>query len=237
MNRNQATERTEVGENPQTARRRARIAVISGCVVAGCIIGSAGSAQAQFVVGPTWGGWGQSVGTAEGSYLQGSADVIRSEGAYNLYTAQAMVQYEQARSQYLNNRREATKTYLASRELYQAQQKARRERARASAEVAREIRVEGPSPLGPDSFDRDSGKLMWPKALRDSQYARKRSEIERLFQQESQATVASREARNIKSIAAEMATLLKNNISKLPANEYLQARKFLDRLAVTEQQG
>src|SRR5690348_2472826 len=82
--------------------RTCKRVLIGGCVLAGTVLCSATFASAQFVVGPVWGGggWGDTVGTAESSYLHGAADVVRSEGAYNLYTSQAMIGYEEARTRY-----------------------------------------------------------------------------------------------------------------------------------------
>lgn len=200
-----------------------------GFIVAGCFLSSAGLAQAQFVYGPAWGG---SVGTAESSYLHGAGDVIRSEGLYNLNTARGMVEYENARSQYLANRREAAKNYVASKEFYQAQQNVKRDRARASAAVVRDLKSEAPLPLGPEAINPDTGKITWPKALLDNRFASKRTEVERIFAARAR-TSGSGDTQKVQTISKDMASALKSGMSKLNGNDYTQARKFLERLAVT----
>src|SRR5262249_25837702 len=71
-------------------------------IVSASILLWSGAAQAQIAVGPVVGtGFGGGyVGTAESSAAHGYADVIRSEGLYNLTTAQGMVHAENARSLY-----------------------------------------------------------------------------------------------------------------------------------------
>jgi len=217
-------------ERPSRIRNRVFFRV---CVLAGAFLSSASLAQAQFVVGPAWGGWGDTVGTAESSYLHGAADAIRSEGAYNLYTAKAMSEYEDARAKYLANRREATRNYLANKELYNAQQNAKRERNRASNAAAREIKSDAPAPLGPETFDARTGKIAWPKALLDSQFASKRAEVERLFKSHATTSSSGDEVKKVRTITTEMAATLKGKVKQMNGNDYTQARKFLERLAIT----
>ena len=210
--------------------------LVRGCILAGAFLSVSGLAQAQFAVGPVWGGvWGNTVGTAESSFLNGAAAVINSEGVYNLYTAKAMSDYEDARAKYLMNRREATKNYFAGKELYNAQQVAKRDRNRERNEALRELQAvksDVPSPLGPDAFNPETGKVAWPKALRDSQYASKRAEIERIFSQ-STTSGSTQNAKKVETIARQMTSALKGNITKVKTNDYIEARKFLERLAIT----
>jgi hypothetical protein len=235
MNSRQNIERIDTnGDSKQSTGRMGKRVFFRACILAGSVLGSASLAQAQFVVGPAWGGgWGNSVGTAESSYLHGAADAIRAEGAYNLYTAKAMSEYQDARAKYLANRREATRNYLANKEFYNAQQNAKRERNRAANEAARDIKSDAPSPLGPEAFDAKTGKIAWPKALLDSQFASKRAEVERLFDSHATSSSGGDEVKKVRTIAAEMAATLKGKIKQTNANDYTQARKFLERLAIT----
>ncbi|HTI50672.1 MAG TPA: hypothetical protein VL475_06970, partial [Planctomycetaceae bacterium] len=47
------------------------------------------------------GGYGG--GTAAGNYLQGMSQVVRAQGQYNEQTSRAMINYEDARTKYIDN--------------------------------------------------------------------------------------------------------------------------------------
>jgi hypothetical protein len=207
-----------------------------GWILAAGILLATSVAQAQVVVGPVAGPgyWGGGVGTADSAWAHGAADVIRSEGVYNMYTSQAMIQVEEARSKNLINRRKATENYFAGKELYQADQARKRERNKSSAEALNKAaQTEKPAPLGPATLNPESGKITWPKLLLDSRYATKRAELDKLFQKRASTSSTADQLDKIQTATGEMIALLKGNISKLPAKEYMQARKFLDSLAFT----
>src|SRR5579864_1443196 len=70
-----------------------------------------------------WGGYGIfgygggfGGGTLEGNYLQGMSQVIRSEGEYNLNTAQAEISWEEARGKYLDNQKKWSQNLFQMRE-------------------------------------------------------------------------------------------------------------------------
>jgi hypothetical protein len=195
------------------------------------------TAYAQIAVGPVVGGgyWGGNyVGTAESSAAHGYADVIRAEGLYNLTTAQGMVHAEQARSQYIQNRNEAFRSYLAGKEQRSAVNAQKREAGRHSAE-ALDLAAKSalPKPLAADAINQQTGKINWPKALLDSRYTAKRSEVERLFALRARTSGESNSQTKIQVAAADMNEILKSNITKMSATDYMKARKFLDSLAAT----
>jgi hypothetical protein len=203
-----------------------------------CLLLWAGTAQAQIAISPVavsgWGG-GQ---TAEGAYLQGAASVIQAEGLYNVNTAQAMIEYEQARGMYLTNRKKATENYYAGKELHQAVEAQKRERNKTSPEaLALAAQSSVPARLEASAFNQQTGKIAWPKALLDTQFNAKRTEIEKLAAMRAHTTGKPETVKKIKAATVEMTSMLKSNITKMPANDYMQARKFLDSLAVTVSQG
>ncbi len=61
-------------------------------------------------------GYGFGGGTAAGNYLQGMSTVIRSAGEYNLLSAQAGVNNEEARSRYLDNQKKWSQNYFQMKE-------------------------------------------------------------------------------------------------------------------------
>ncbi|MGE5191109.1 MAG: hypothetical protein ACM3U2_01320 [Deltaproteobacteria bacterium] len=195
--------------------------------------------QAQVVVAPVgvgYGGWG-GVGTAESSAAHGYADMIRSEGYYNLTTAQGMVEAEKARNLLLQNRKEAYRAYWAGKEQRSAIDAQKRERSRHSAEA---LKVAGKSdaaqPLSTEVLNPVTGKIVWPKALLDSQYTAKRAEVEKLFELRARTSGGANSQTKIQVATSELAAQLKTNITKISSTDYVKARKFLDSLAVSATQ-
>ncbi len=192
--------------------------------------------QAQVVVAPVgigYGGWG-GVGTAESSAAHGYADMIRSEGYYNLTTMQGMVEAEKARDLYIQNRKEAYRAYWAGKEQRSAIDAQKRESSRHSAEA---LRIAGKSnaaePLSADLLNPETGKIVWPRALLDSKYTAKRTEIEKLFELRVKTSGGPNSQTKIQVATGELAALLKTNITKISSTDYVKAKKFLDSLAVS----
>ncbi len=196
--------------------------------------------HAQVVVSPVgfavggYGGWGGGVGTVESSAAHGYADVIRSEGYYNMATAEGTVYAEQARSLYIQNRKEALQAYWAGKEQRSAMNAQKRELNRHSAEALNlAAKSEIPQPLSKEVFNPQTGQIAWPKALLDSEYTAKRRQLEKLFEQQARTSRGPNSQTTIKAATGELLALLKGNITRTSATDYMKARKFLDSLAVS----
>jgi hypothetical protein len=162
--------------------------------------------------------------------------MIRAQGYYNLTTAQGMGEYEKARSQYIKNNNEAFRSYLAGKEQRSAVNAQKREQNRHSTEALNlASKSQLAQPLGQDAVDPATGKINWPKALLDSSYAKKRSEIDHLFELQNKTSGGKNSQAKIQVAAGEMAAMLKSNITKMSSTDYMKARKFLDSLAVSTQ--
>jgi hypothetical protein len=206
-------------------------------IVSATLLLCANASQAQVAVGPVvgvgYGGWG-GVGTAESSAAHGYADFVRSEGYYNMATAQGMVYAEQARELYIQNRKEAYRAYWAGKEQRSAIDAQKRERTRHSAEA---LNVAGKSEvaqsLSKDVFNPETGKIVWPKALLDGKYTAKRTEIEKLVELRARTSGGPNSQTKIQAATGELTALLKTNITRISATDYMQAKKFLDSLAVS----
>src|SRR5260370_31821737 len=101
----------------------------------------------------------------------GAAQVIRAEGDYNLETSQGMINFEIARSKYIENTNKWTQAYFQMREANQAFQIQNRERNRHSAETLAQVAASDlPRRLSSDELDPVTGRITWPEALLDDQY-------------------------------------------------------------------
>lgn len=184
-----------------------------------------------------YGGWGWGYGnygggTAAGNYMQGAAQVIRAQGQYNEDTSKAMINYEEARTKYIDNRKKWTETYFAMKEQNQAKTAEKHERGRHSSEaLATASRSSVPRGLSHEAFDPITGQLQWPEALMAPEYAQPREQIEQLLQ--VHATTGAANSVQIQQAVQSLNQMLKSNIQNLPANDYIAARKFLDSLAYT----
>lgn len=195
------------------------------------------------VASAQWGGYGIfgygggfGGGTLEGNYLQGMSQVIRSQGEYNLNTAQAGISYEEARSKYLDNQRKWSENYHQMREEQQRQAIQQREynrqtnEARAAAQAAKPPVYHG---LGRNSLDPLTGRITWPEALRGPEFDAQRKQIDQLFELRAKTSQTAGTSDKIHTTAQEMMTRLRSQIQKIPANQYIAASKFLNALDYT----
>lgn len=182
------------------------------------------------------GGWwpGANYGgatTAAGSYASGMSQVIRAQGEYNAYTAKAMIDYQEAKSKYIDNREKWTETYFQMKEQNQAKQAEKAERSRTTpASLTAAAKAAAPKLLGPDALDPINGQIEWPDILRDASYEKSRTELDRLFELRAKTSGGADTTQRIRQACREMQGTLKVNISKVSANEFMSARKFLDSL-------
>lgn len=163
-------------------------------------------------------------------YQRGLADVIRARGQAAENLSRARVNNEEAREKYLENQEKWTEIYWQRKRLAEAERakehaedRERRERWLASK------RDRQPPTLAPGQFNAETGELEWPEALQGAIYADYRQRIE--AELELQATTGTTEnAGKIRSLARGMQSVLKDHIHELSPNDYIAARKFLDRL-------
>jgi hypothetical protein len=169
--------------------------------------------------------------TAAGSYAQGMSQVIRAQGEYNAYTAKAAIDYQEAQSKYIENREKWTETYFQMKEQNQARQAEKAARLKTSSEsLAAAAKAAAPKPLSPDALDPINGTIEWPDVLRDSQYAKPRDELDRLFELRAKTSGGADTTAKIRVACHEMQDILKSNITKVSANEFMAARKFVESL-------
>lgn len=186
------------------------------------------------VGGPLWWGGAAGGGTSTANYLFGVSQVIRAHGEYNELTSRAALNYEAARSTYLANKKEWTETYFAMREVNEARRRQKIEQSKYSKEVL-ETAARGAVPrrLSIESLDPVTGKLLWPEVLQEPEFARPREIIDQLFEIRATTSGTRSNAVLLDDSIKEMVEILKANIERLPVNEYIAARKFLDSLAYT----
>ena len=215
-------------------RRRLLNAGLSLVIPLAMLAGSDATAHAEVVVGAYYPVGSHASTLAEG-YLRGRADLRRSDGHYNLYTSQAMINREVARGRYIENRAKARQAY------FQLQRMARADRAQRIAAVrrARESRkslasnasrTQRPSA---DQLDPISGRIAWPTSLDVPRFSAFRNRLDSQFAERSadNSGVGSQNFRDIWSVTKQMKHRLRVHLREYDTTSYIAAKKFIDSLA------
>lgn len=206
------------------------------CSLGLLMIGGAGSAMAQdsFRYGNPWGyGTGyHHASTYEEGVQRGMADVIRSKGAYNLMTSEAMKNVEQARRQYIDNRVYGTEKYFEMRNINRQARAAERGPRPTMEDLIRISNIRKPNRLSPSELDPLTGKIAWPIILRQNQYEEDREKLENLYSVRAfNGGLSGDQLMQVNSLIASIEAELKRNVNKLPPQSYGQAKTFLKGLA------
>lgn len=212
-----------------------RTSVVAGLLICG-ILGTT-TAQAQiagspwFLGGGGYGGGSYGGGTADGNFMSGAAQVIRAEGEnYNL-TTQGMINYETARSSYIDNTAKWSSFYWRMREANENSKRQRLERDRHSPEVLTQVAASDiPRSLSSDELDVVSGKIYWPEALMAEQFSAMRLDLEHRFELIALTTRTPEMIAQVREETRTLKEMLRSNIETIPAADYVTARKFLDSL-------
>jgi hypothetical protein len=199
------------------------------------LIGGAGNAVAQgwYGYGNPW-GYGSGyhhASTYEEGVQRGAADIIRSKGAYNLMTSEAMKNVEDARRKYIDNRVHSTEKYFEMRDINKRAREAERGPRPGMEDLIRYSSTRKPNRLSPSELDPLTGDITWPGILRDSQYEEDRKKLENLygvraftgFLNGDQLTQVDS---SIKSMEAE----LSKNVKTYAPQSWTQAKSFLKSL-------
>ncbi|MEX2560336.1 MAG: hypothetical protein WD403_10500, partial [Pirellulales bacterium] len=169
---------------------------------------------------------------AEG-YLRGWADVYRSQGLYNLYTSEAAVNLEEARSRRIDNHQKKVETYFALSDLNASYRASQRRPAATPEMVSQWNDARRPQRLAPEQLEPSLGGIQWPHALTDEAFAESRAALEELYagRTPSNSGLGSRSGSEIKKAARRLQTELNAKVKTLSTDEFIQAKKFIDSLA------
>ena len=190
-----------------------------------------------------WGGgygWGGSQGGIGGIY-DGAANVIRSEGMYNVMNSQSAINYgkaaqegEKARALHIENSTKIHEERLKRTREAKVRQSEERVENLATRERQQEfIDAHKPKPLPISQLDSSTGRINWPMALRTSEFDDFRKSMEQLFETQSKYGNTSDLTIQIAEKVGQMKSLLRSFIRKMPMPEYSESRKFLDSLAAS----
>lgn len=164
----------------------------------------------------------------------GMGELIRAEGDYNKRTSEAVVNYEQARAQYIDNQQKAIAARQTSRRLAQAEDTKDQQAAQASRARAEQfISTHKPQPLSYRQLDPANGRILWPTALSSPDFEPFRKPLDSLFEARLKSGPTPNLVAEIGRRVGELRDALRARILEIPLSEYSEARRFLDSLSVS----
>ncbi len=171
----------------------------------------------------SYGGYGGSPMMA--GNVNGLAQVIREKG-------EAAVLYENARDHSLDNAVRSNLLWFEMRDANDAYRQKQRNKYRHSNEALAKAAVdELPPRLAADDLDRvTTGRINWPAALLANEYAADRAALEEQFAMRASSGQPIDSTARIQAIVKSMGDELRLNIDRIPADDYMTARKFLGSL-------
>lgn len=161
----------------------------------------------------------------------GEADIIRAQGEYNRNSAEAAIQSEAARKLRIDNNVKATEAYHARLAMGRQVTDGRLAEIRKTRDRYLENR-EPETPGRPTvlQLDQKTGKIYWPEVLLLTEYTPWRTQLDELFADRARRTADSRHALEIRQVTKALLQELKLAVRALAANDYLEARKFVESL-------
>jgi len=213
--------------------QKMRIALCSLGLLLLVVPGSA-TAQDWYRYGDPWGyGSGQHhSSTYEEGVQRGMADVIRSAGAYNLMTSEAMNNVEDAKRKYIDNRVHSTEKYFEMRDINRKARAAERGPRPSMEDMIRYSDARKPNRLSPSELDPLTGNITWPGILRGGQYDGDRKKLEDLYSLRAfNGYLNGDQLMQVNGSITSMQAALKQNVRNLPPQSYVQAKAFLESLA------
>jgi len=208
-----------------------RTASRSALVLAACCMPLSAAAQ--------WGGggWGYNRGgyasTAQQAAAYGMSEMMRAQGYQNLENSQAAINWEQAKTQEIQNRLRWTETYFEMRKVNREAQAAERGPPVTKEQAIRMAKDNAPRRLGSAELDPVTGHIGYPPVLLDEPYVDYRARLDKLFAQRaaSGGSMPYSDFRAIQSTVSEFIDVLKSRVKDYPSSDYGRARTFLDSLA------
>ena len=175
---------------------------------------------------------GNRASTAAEGRLRGMGDVVRSQGQANLDNSAAAINYSLARKSEIENRNQWTHTYFQMRKANREYRAAERGPRPTMEDLVRYAQLGKPKRLSPSELGAVTGAINWPILLRSDEFAASRGELESAFaRRASQSVIGAENYAKIKQATTQMLADLKKQVRKVPSNQYMIAKRFIESLA------
>jgi hypothetical protein len=185
--------------------------------------------------------WGGGFGFNRGGYAStagqaadyGMSEMMRAQGYQNLKNSEAAKNWEEAKTQEIQNRLRWTETYFEMRKVNREAKAAEQGPPVTQEQAIRMAKMAAPPRLGSTQLDPVTGHIEYPPVLMDDLYTDYRKRLDQLFADRaaSGGSIQYGEVREIQSTVTKFIDVLKQNVKSYPAGDYGRARTFLDSLA------
>jgi hypothetical protein len=202
------------------------------------ILVAAAAAEAQMYGGlglrssyypPSYDDWAT---TPDQGLAYGLARVIQAEARYNADTAEAAINFSEARRREIDNFQKWTETYFEVRRLNREMRAAERGKRPTEADLFRYAQIGKPRRLTPSELDAITGEIAWPLLLRASDLTRERAALDQIFAQRAASGVIDADGYlAVYQLTTALHDQLRERIRDVPVYDYVHARRFLDSLA------
>jgi hypothetical protein len=177
-------------------------------------------------------GYSYSSTIAEGA-ARGLADVIRSQGDYNLSTSAAAINWNNAWDHAIDNQKKAVQAYFDIREVNRTIHDAEQRRLRGGPESWKRSAQAGvPRRLASNELDSVTGRIYWPVLLTGQNFRSHRVELEKAFAERAYfGSMAAEPYLRTLQLTDDLLASLKSRVRELPPDQYVAATRFLQSLA------
>jgi len=176
------------------------------------------------------GGYASTAGQAA-SY--GLSEQMRAQGAQNLDNSAAAKNWQEAKTQEIQNRLRWTETYFEMRKTNREARAAEAAPHVTHEQTIRMAKMGLPPRLGSTQLDPVTGHIEYPMALTAPQFSSYRDELNRFFadRASSGGSMQYEQYQQIQGAVSKFIDALKENINSFSAGDYGRARTFLDSIA------
>jgi hypothetical protein len=185
--------------------------------------------------------WGGGFGFNRGGYAStagqaaayGMSEQMRAQGAQNLDNSEAAKNWQEAKTQEIQNRLRWTETYFEMRKTNREAQAAEAGPRVTHEQTIRMAKMGMPPRLGSTQLDPVTGHIEYPMVLTAPQFTSYRNELDRLFadRASSGGSMQLEQFQQIQRTVSKFIDALKDNINDFSAGDYGRARTFLDSIA------
>jgi hypothetical protein len=199
-------------------------------VTGAAILLSGSPAVAQWGMGFNRGGYASTAGQAA---AYGMSEMMRAQGAQNLENSEAAKNWQDAKTQEIQNRMRWTETYFEMRKSNRDARAAEAGPPVTQEQAIRMAKMKAPPRLPSTQLDPVTGHIEYPIVLKDTVFAPYRTELDKLFANRaaSGGSLQYEDYQEIQRTVSKFIDVLKDNVGKYAAGDYGRARTFLDSLA------
>jgi hypothetical protein len=169
-----------------------------------------------------------------GGFMHGYADVLRSMGLYNLYSAQAARHEQEACRRWLDNRVKSVDTHFTRRAINRDGKALLKGPPLTKEQRAKVSSAQRPQRLTADELHPVTGRIQWPAALRVADFAATRASLQRLFaERAARGGFDGDGSSDARGLVDELRTQLREREKSMRGNQddSIQALRFLKSLA------